>query len=40
MMQKQDETRILIPEMSWLQKVAGISRSQKIQNADLRQYHH
>ena len=36
-MRKQDEKRILTAEMSWLRKIAGISRLQKIRNDDIRQ---
>jgi len=36
-MRKQDEKRILTREMSWLRKIAGISRLQKIRNDDIRQ---
>src|SRR5688572_24048918 len=36
-MRKQDEKRILTAEMSWLRKIVGISRLQKIRNDDSRQ---
>ena len=36
-MRKQDEKSILTAEMSWLRKIARISRLQKIRNDDIRQ---
>ena len=36
-MRKQDEKRILTAEMSWLRKIPGISRLQKIRNDDIRE---
>jgi hypothetical protein len=36
-MRKQDEKRILTAEMSWLRKIAGVSRLQRIRNDDIRQ---
>ena len=36
-MWKQDEKRILTAEMSWLQRIAGVTRLYKIRNDDIRQ---
>ena len=36
-MRKQDEKRILTAEMSWLRKIAGISRLQKVRNDGISQ---
>ena len=36
-MRKQDEKRILTAEMSWLRKIAGVSRLQRIRNDEIRQ---
>jgi Reverse transcriptase (RNA-dependent DNA polymerase) len=35
-MRKQDENRVLVAEMSWLRKIAGISRLQHIRNEEIR----
>jgi len=36
-MRKQDERRILTEEMSWIQKITGVPRFQKIRNDDIRE---